>query len=241
MILLYHSVSVVILIVVFTVIVFVAPSFYKRSIDSSRWLQYDTLLRKMGIRLSKKNLAIIIVVAIIAIILGVTLATPALTYTLSASVNPPQAGSVSPSDGEYELDEEVTLTASAANGYAFDYWSGSAAGTSPTVTITMDSDKSLTANFKAITPVTHNLTISINGQGIINPSEGTHEYPSGTQVTINVSAISGWDFDHWSGDATGTSPTIVITMDSDKSVTAYFEDESMILGGGSGGKDCGCG
>ena len=77
---------------------------------------------------------------------------------------------------------------------------------------------------KAITTGTHNLTISINGQGNITPSEGEYEYPSGTQVTINVSAISDWDFDHWSGDATGTSPTIVITMDSDKSVTACFED-----------------
>jgi uncharacterized repeat protein (TIGR02543 family) len=193
-------------------------------------------------RLSKKNLAIIIVVAIIAIILGVTLATPTLTYTLSASAYPAQAGSVSPSEGEYELGEEVILTASAANGYTFDYWSGSAAGTSPTVTLTMDADKNLTANFRAITTVTHNLTICINGQGNINPSEGIYEYPRGTQVTINVSAISGWGFDHWSGDATGTSHTIVITMDSDKSVTAYFEDESIILGGGGGGggDDCGC-
>ena len=77
---------------------------------------------------------------------------------------------------------------------------------------------------KTITTSPHNLTISINGQGNITPSEGTYAYPGGTQVTINVSAVSEWDFDHWSGDATGTSPTIVITMDSDKSVTAYFED-----------------
>jgi len=190
--------------------------------------------------LSKKNLAVIILVGIIAIILAVTLATPTLTHTLSVSVNPPQAGSVSPSGGEYESGVQVTLTASSASGHAFDYWSGSAAGTAPTVTLTMDSDKSLTANFEAITTVTHNLTVSINGQGMINPSEGNYEYSSGTQVTINVSAISGWDFDHWSGDATGSSPTIVITMDSDKNVTAYFEDETSISGGGRGGKDCGC-
>jgi uncharacterized repeat protein (TIGR02543 family) len=205
------------------------------------WLSSDIIsqIEDEG-RLSKKNLAIIIAVAIIAIILGVTLATPTLTYTLSTSVNPPQAGSVSPSGGEYDLDEEVTLTASAASGYAFDYWSGSAAGTSPTITITIDSDQNLSANFKPITTVKYNLTISINGQGIINPGEGIYEYPSGTQVTINVSAISGWDFDHWSGDATGNSHTIVITMDSDKMVTAYFEDESIILGGGGSGNDCGC-
>ena len=190
--------------------------------------------------MSKKKLVVIIVISVIAVILAVTLATPPLTHTLSTSVNPPQAGSISPSGGDYELDESVTLIATAASGYAFDYWSGSEAGTSPTVTFIMDSDKSLTANFEVITIVKHNLTVSINGQGVINPSEGTHEYNSGTQVAITISPISGWDFDHWSGDATGTSPTIVITMDSDKNVTAYFEDETVILGGVRGGEDCGC-
>lgn len=189
--------------------------------------------------MSRRNLAVIIVIGIIAIILVVTLATPTLTRTLSVSVSPLQAGSISPSGGEYELNAQVTLTANANSGYAFDSWSGSAAGTSPTVTLTMDSDKSVTANFEAILTVTHNLTVSINGQGIINPGEGIHEYTSGTQVTITVSPISGWDFDHWSGDATGTSSTIVITMDSDKHVTAYFEDETSISGGSSGGSS-GC-
>jgi uncharacterized repeat protein (TIGR02543 family) len=190
--------------------------------------------------MSKKNLAVIIIVGIIAIILGVTLTTPTLTYTLSASVDPPQAGTISPSGGEYKLDARVTLTASAVNGYTFDCWSGNAAGNSPTVTIKMDSDKNLIANFEPITTVKHNLTISINGQGAINPSEGTYEYPRSSQVTINISSIPGWDFDHWSGDATGTSPTIVITMDSDKNVTAYFEDETIISGGRPRDRDCNC-
>lgn len=30
-------------------------------------------------------------------------------------------------------------------------------------------------------------------------------------------------FDHWGGDVSGTSPAIVITMDSNKMVTAYFK------------------
>jgi hypothetical protein len=44
----------------------------------------------------------------------------------------------------------VTLTATPASGYAFDYWDGAASGSSPTVTITMNSDKSTTAHFKAV-------------------------------------------------------------------------------------------
>lgn len=75
------------------------------------------------------------------------------------------------------------------------------------------------------TITTHDLTISVDGQGTTNPSVGTYEYDSGTQVIITASPASGWEFDHWSGDASGTSPTIVITMDSDKDVTAHFERE----------------
>jgi beta-lactamase superfamily II metal-dependent hydrolase len=78
------------------------------------------------------------------------------------------------------------------------------------------------------TSATYDLTISVNGQGTTNPSVGTYNYNSGTQVTITASPASGWKFDHWSGDASGTSPTIVITVDSDKDGTAYFEEETSI-------------
>ncbi len=71
--------------------------------------------------------------------------------------------------------------------------------------------------------VTHNLTISVNGQGTTNPSPSTYTYDEGTQVTITASHASGWEFDHWGGDASGTLPTVVITMECNKDVTAYFK------------------
>jgi len=74
-------------------------------------------------------------------------------YTLTINISPSGAGSVSPSGGEYESGEQVTLTASPASDYTFDYWGGSASGTTSTITITMDSDKSLTAHFEAISTV----------------------------------------------------------------------------------------
>jgi hypothetical protein len=74
---------------------------------------------------------------------------PTPSYTLSVSVNPSGAGWVSPSTGEYDSGAQVTLTASSATGYTFDYWSGGASSTSPTIVITMYSDKSIIANFKA--------------------------------------------------------------------------------------------
>lgn len=98
--------------------------------------------------MSTKKLVAIIVVGIIAIILGITLATSTLTYTLRVSINPPQGGLVYPSSGEYASGVQVTLMANPASGYIFDYWSGAASSTTPIITITMNSDKSLTANFK---------------------------------------------------------------------------------------------
>jgi hypothetical protein len=105
--------------------------------------------------LSKKRLAGIIVACAIAIIVVIVLVIPPLlrtptqtsTYTLSVGVSPSGAGSVSPSIGEYESGVQVTLAASPANGYSFDHWSGGASGTEPVITVTMDSEKNIVANF----------------------------------------------------------------------------------------------
>jgi len=101
--------------------------------------------------MTNKKLAGIIVactIAIIVVIVLINFKPWERTYTLSVSVNPPQAGSVSPAGGEYESGKQVTLTASPDSGYTFDYWYGAASGSSNTVTITMDSDKTITAYFE---------------------------------------------------------------------------------------------
>ena len=105
--------------------------------------------------MSKGDLAGIIVGCAIAFI-GVTgmvmsgePATPTRTYALRVSVSPSGAGSVSPSGGNYKPGAQVRLTASPASGYTFDRWSGSTSVTAPTTLITMNSDKTLTAHFKA--------------------------------------------------------------------------------------------
>jgi len=115
--------------------------------------------------MSRENIIGIVVGCIIAVtgIVGMAMSgelstsaepEPTPAYTLSVIVSPSGAGWVSPSGGEYESGEQVTLTASAASGYTFDYWSGGASSTSPTIVITMYSDKSIIANFKAITTAT---------------------------------------------------------------------------------------
>ena len=83
------------------------------------------------------------------------------------------------------------------------------------------------AHFEKVA-VTYNLTMSVNGQGTTIPSPGTYTYDEGTQVTVTASPASNWRFNHWSGDASGSSPMVVVTMDSDKNVIAYFEEVTTV-------------
>jgi len=74
------------------------------------------------------------------------------TYTLSTNVVPETGGEiriVSPSSGNgtFGPGSQVTLTAVPNDCYTFSYWDG-VADSSETVTITMDSDKSIAANFR---------------------------------------------------------------------------------------------
>ncbi len=74
------------------------------------------------------------------------------TYTLSTNVVPAAGGDikiVSPlsNNGIFEHGSEITLTAIPDDCYTFSYWDG-ALSSSETTTIIMDSDKSVTANFR---------------------------------------------------------------------------------------------
>ncbi len=107
-----------------------------------------------------KQLSILIMFIVILVFTGCS--TPAVieqptptqaspqTYTLNVNVSPSGAGSVSPPGGQYESGLQVTLTATANGGYAFDYWDGAASGSLNTITIVMNSTKSTTAHFKAV-------------------------------------------------------------------------------------------
>ena len=64
------------------------------------------------------------------------------------------------------------------------------------------------------------LTSIVEGQGEISPSSGT--FPDGDEITITALPASGWSFDHWGGHITGSENTITLTMNSDKTIYAYF-------------------
>jgi uncharacterized repeat protein (TIGR02543 family) len=144
--------------------------------------------------------------------------------SLTVSSNPPAGGSVAKSPGKtsYTYGETVTLTAVPADGFIFDYWSGDASGSNTSTTITMNANKTVTANF---TPIEYSLAINITptGGGTVTKSPNKSTYNYGDQVTLIATPASGYSFARWEGDASGTNASTTITIDSNESVTAVFE------------------
>ena len=123
----------------------------------------------------------------------------------------------------YEQNMDVILTATPDAGYQFDGWSGDTTGNTNPLTITMDTDKTVTALFSKIQ---HTLTTNAtNGSISRNPDTPTSgTYDIGTDVILTASPDAGYQFDGWSGDATGNTNPLTITMDADKTITAIFSE-----------------
>jgi len=72
-------------------------------------------------------------------------------YTLTVVDSGSGNVSLSPPGGNYDAGTIVTLTANASSGWIFQYWSGDLSGNENPVSITMDSDKNVTAVFTQAT------------------------------------------------------------------------------------------
>ncbi len=153
------------------------------------------------------------------------------SYTLTVNVSPQGAGVVylNPSQGVYTAGTQVELTAQANSGYVFSSWSGDLTGTQNPTTITMNSNKTVTANFvqSGGGGLTYTLSVNISpstaGNVILNPIG--EFYQAGTTVTITAVPNSNYTFSNWSGDISSTQNPISIVMDSNKNITANFAQD----------------
>ncbi len=127
----------------------------------------------------------------------------------------------------YEAGEEVIITATPADGWYFDRWTGDVEDSSREITVTMDSDKTIIANFAELGEENFVLTIKVEGEGSTDPEAGDHIFEAGDEVIILATPGEGWVFDKWTGDISNesTSVEITITMDENKEVTVHFAEE----------------
>ena len=116
----------------------------------------------------------------------------------------------------------VTLTAEADLGSTFAGWGGDASGNANPLAVTMDGSKAITATF---TQDEYTLDVSTVGSGSVEKQPNLAAYPSGTAVTLTASADTGWAFAGWSGDASGDTNPLSVTMDASKAITATFTED----------------
>lgn len=145
-------------------------------------------------------------------------------YFLTTSVNPAEAGTVTPAEGEYDAGTSVSITAAPSEDHwVFSGWQGAHTGSENPVIIRMNSDKEITATFiKRDYP----LTVEVEGGGSVTETvvnAKTTDYPHGTIVELTAVPDEEWAFVEWSGHLQGEEITQTITVDEAKSVTAIFE------------------
>jgi len=131
--------------------------------------------------------------------------------------------------GSYIATEALTLYASPSPEWVLSGWSGTDNDTSNSTTnvVTMPAGAhEVTVTF---IPKTYSLYVYKNGNGNVtsNPTgincgtDCTENYNSGTLVTLTATPDSGYTFNGWSGDCTGTG-VCEVSMTTGRGVTATF-------------------
>ena len=123
-----------------------------------------------------------------------------------------------PDQANYDSNAVVQLTAVPATGYHFTVWSGNASGSATPVSVTMNANKNVTASFSinqfALTVVDSNGTVSVSPNQTV--------FDSNTVVQLTAIPATGYHFTGWSGDTSGSTNPVSITMNRNKKVTASF-------------------
>jgi len=153
---------------------------------------------------------------------NVTVDVETIYYTLDITIE--GSGTTYPLPGTYShiTGTVVGLEATPDLGWSFDHWDGDVTDpNSATTTITMDANKTVTANFTDC----YTLTVSTVGNGHVNVVPDKPCYLYGEEPELTAVADPDWTFDHWSGDLSGNTNPTTVFMDGNKDVTATFKEE----------------
>ncbi len=128
----------------------------------------------------------------------------------------------SPEAETYEFQSTLELTATPEEGWVFSNWSGDIQSTSNPISISITSNKEITAVFKR---KQYLLTINKEGEGAVAEEIVTQptQYEDGTYVKLTATGAEGWEFTGWSGDLEGTENPTIIEIDEAKTITATFQ------------------
>ncbi len=147
----------------------------------------------------------------------------------------------SPCQFEYLENSTVKLTATPDADWTFEKWSGNCedAGSTLSIEMTMDAEKSCTAQFVERSPPppeTKRLQVTLtgNGHGTINSDPSgidcdgltnhcSYDYSTGTSVTLVATPDDHSTFLGWGENCEGSGESATVTLDDNRTCTAKFE------------------
>jgi hypothetical protein len=147
------------------------------------------------------------------------------SYTVSATANDPSMGSVAGA-GTYEEGATATLTATAAEGYEFVNWTvNDEVLTDNPITLTVNSDITAVATFKAIEVVVPTYTVTITANDTtMGAVTGAGTYAEGTIATLTATPNEGYEFVNWIvDDEVLTDNPLNLIVTSDINIVATFK------------------
>ena len=143
-------------------------------------------------------------------------------YTITATADPTEGGTVSGA-GTYDDGTEITLTATANEGYTFVNWTkgGELVSLTPTCTLTVTEDAAYVANFVVNS---YNITVNIS-PSVGGTVTGADSYVYGSTATLTATANTGYHFVNWTKDdvQVSTDAEYSFTVTGDATYVANFE------------------
>jgi hypothetical protein len=144
----------------------------------------------------------------------VTIGAPApVEYSLTVSAG---SGGSASGGGTFTAGTTATVTATPDVTHEFSGWSGDAGGMANPLSILIDGNKSVQANFAL---KSFPLSTSAASGGSVSPGGS---FPYGTTISVSANPDALHYFAGWSGDASGGAPTVTVLVDRAKFVQALF-------------------
>lgn len=150
------------------------------------------------------------------------------TYSLTVGTDGTPAATTSPSGSNtVNHGASTSITASVPSGYRFSGWTvtsgtgvsfGNSALASTTVSLTSGA-AAIQANYLPV----YQLTVSSGTGGSASKNPDQSYYDAGSAVTLTATPDAGYDFDSWSGDESGSTNPLTVSMTANKAVTANFD------------------
>jgi uncharacterized repeat protein (TIGR02543 family) len=128
-------------------------------------------------------------------------------------ISPAGAGTIT-GGGAFVAGTQQTLTAQTNGGFEFAGWTGNATGTNNPLTVTIQTNLTITANFASVaTNIT--LAVSTNGFGVVTPNLNGENLKKDHGYILTAKPAPGNLFSNWTGSiTTNKNPLTIKAVDS---------------------------